>query len=57
MKTVQTACFEVLEKTENMHRVVFNEEPKTGHGFEIGHRQQKWWRMPNVLRMGLTKLI
>ena len=27
-----------------MPRVILNEESKTGHGFEIGHRQQKCWR-------------
>ena len=27
-----------------MPRVVLNDESKTGHDFEIEHRQQKWWR-------------
>ena len=29
-----------------MPRVVFNEESKTGHGFEIGHRQQNAGKTP-----------
>ena len=37
-----------MKNPENMPRVLFNEESKTGLGSEIGHRQQKCWLTPNV---------
>jgi len=46
---MQKIRFEVLQKkSSNMPRVVRAEESKTGLGFEIGPRQQKLWRGPNV---------
>ena len=43
-KVAKRAHFEVLrQKSNDMPRVVCNEESKTGLGFEIGHRQQKCW--------------
>ena len=35
-----------------MPRVVLREKSKTGLGFEIGHRQQKCQRTPNVYLTG-----
>ena len=38
-KLTKRARFEI-KKSENMPRIVFNEEPITAQGLEIGHRQQ-----------------
>ena len=41
----------ILIFSKNLKRVpsvVFNEESKTGLGFEIGHRQQKIWCKPSL---------
>ena len=36
------------EEEKNTPHVVFNEEPKTGLGFEIGQRQRTFWHKPKV---------
>ena len=41
LKLAKRACFEVLQKTSNMLRVVWAEDSETGLGCEIGPWQQK----------------
>ena len=40
-KLAKWAHFEDLQKSNNMHGVVFDEKSKTDQGYEMGDRQKK----------------